>query len=189
LKEIFWTVQITNAPTVVRYCKRCSANVEFVSSGCFRVNAQQKSLDVWLIYKCLSCDATWNLTILSRVSPRSIPVDQLRGFYENDSELAIRYANDPALIKRQGGNPTQPEIEIVGPNVDPDEPVRIRITPAMPLNIKAEVVIRKKLSLSRGEFDKMQQNGTLVSVSGHDIKKCKLSGEIVFELRQSLDVD
>jgi len=66
------------------------------------VNGQKKNLDVWLIYKCTVCNTTWNLTILSRIAPRSIPPELLTGFHENDPDLANRYANDAALIKRNG---------------------------------------------------------------------------------------
>ena len=69
------------------------------------MNAQKKSLDVWLIYKCPVCGATWNLTVLSRVAPRLIPPELLQGFYDNDPDLAARYASDRALVKRNGAEP------------------------------------------------------------------------------------
>ena len=101
------TAQAENAPTVVKYCKKCRKKAEFASSGAFRVNAQRKSLDVWLIYKCKKCNTTWNLTILSRVASGAIPPELLCGFLDNDTELAIRYATDIALIKRNGAEPGQ----------------------------------------------------------------------------------
>jgi len=66
------------------------------------VNAQKKTLDVWLIYRCSVCGATWNLTVLSRVAPRSLPPELLRGFQDNDPDLAARYASDRALLKKNG---------------------------------------------------------------------------------------
>lgn len=180
---IIWSLRVKAAPTADRYCKRCGTKTAFASSGLFRVNAQQKSLDVWLIYKCTVCDTTWNLTVLSRVAPRSIPPVLLRGFYENDGELALRYAADAALIKRNGAQPGQPDIEVVGADIAHGESVRIRLIPEQPLEIKAATVLRKKLGLSGSEFDKLLASGTLVCVSGHDLQKSKLSGEIIVELR------
>lgn len=170
---------------MVRYCKKCRNNAEFVSSGNFRVNAQQKSLDVWLIYKCSNCDVTWNLTVLSRLSPRAISVDLLRGFHENDPDLAIRYATDVALIKRNGATLGNPEIEIVGVDVISGESTRIKLISEIPLEVKAETAIRNKLGLSRTVFDKLRTTGKLVCVSGHNLGKCKLTGEIIVELRQT----
>ncbi|MCD8268591.1 MAG: DUF1062 domain-containing protein [Parabacteroides sp.] len=36
------------------------------------MNSQKRNLDVWLIYRCLECDSTYNLTILSRTKPKLI---------------------------------------------------------------------------------------------------------------------
>ena len=94
--------QAENAPKVVRSCRRCRKKTTFFSSGLFRVNGQKKKLDVWLIFKCSVCNTTWNLTILSRVAPRSIPFGLLSGFHENDAELAELYASDVELIRRNG---------------------------------------------------------------------------------------
>ena len=91
-----------NASTVVKYCKKCKTKTDFTSSGLFRVNANRKKLDVWLVYKCMKCNTRWNLTILSRVTTGSIPQDLLAGFHDNDIELAKHYASDVALIKRNG---------------------------------------------------------------------------------------
>ena len=52
LRTVVWEVQYQTPPPAVRYCKKCGSQKEFVSSGQFRVNAQRKYLDVWLIYKC-----------------------------------------------------------------------------------------------------------------------------------------
>ena len=181
MKNITWTVRIKSAPTVVRYCKRCCVSTEFASSGLFRVNGQKKSLDVWLIYKCSICDTTWNLTVLSRVAPGSISPTLLRGFYDNDPGLAMSYATDISLIKRNGAETCPPEIEIFGVDADLDESARIHLLPEWPMDIKAETVLRQKLGVSRREFDKLLSGGKLVCVSGHDLKKCKLLSEVVVE--------
>jgi hypothetical protein len=136
-----------------------------------------------LIYNCSGCKTSWNLTILSRVSPQSIPPDILYGFHNNDSDLAIHYASDATLVKKHGAEPDQPEIEIIGTDIDCTEPLRIRIIPEQSLEIKAESVIRMKLGLSRSAFDNLLQNGKLRCVSGQNLKKCRLSGEIIIILQ------
>lgn len=190
MKTIIWRASLKEAPAALRYCKRCGVKTAFRSSGLFRVNAQQKSLDVWLVYKCSQCDSTWKLSVLSRVPPRSIPPELLRGFFGNDRDLALRYAADTALLKQNGAEPEQPEIGIIGPettlaNVDvpPGEPLRIRLIAEQPLAVRAEAILRGKLGLSRSEFERMLSIRRLVCVSGHDLKKARLSGEIIVELR------
>ena len=166
-----------------RYCKRCNSPAEFVSSGCFRVNAQQKRLDVWLVYNCTACGTSWNLTVLSRISPRSIPSDLLQGFHNNDSDLALQYATDMGLIKRNGAEPVQPEVEISGDEVKRTELSRIHLIPETPLDIRAEGILRKKMGLSHSGLDRLLESGSLACISGHNLKKCKLKEEIVIEYR------
>lgn len=184
MKTVRWTVRIKNAPTAVRYCKRCGARTEFIPSERFRVNAQRKSLDVWLVYRCSVCDTTWSLTVLSRVSPRAISAELLRGFSQNDPDLARRYANDIALIRRSGAAPGPPEIEITGTDIARGESARIQLFSPQPLALRAAVILRKRLGLSYSELDKLIASGKLVCTSGHDIRKRGLSGEMVFEIRQ-----
>ena len=67
-----WRVRPAHSPRVLRRCPGCDVTRPFASSGRFRVNGQKRRLDVWLIYKCVHCDATWNRTVLERVTPESI---------------------------------------------------------------------------------------------------------------------
>jgi hypothetical protein len=96
-----WTVQ-PESPRVVRWCPRCCEKARFVSSGRFRVNAQGRRLDVWLIYKCERCEETWKLEVLARVSPEEIPEARYLAFLQNDSAEAQRVASNAALLQRAG---------------------------------------------------------------------------------------
>ena len=70
MKKIIWKIEPLGLPLVLRHCKKCGKTAEFICSGQFRVNAQRKYLDIWLIYKCAKCDTTWNAAVYSRVSPQ-----------------------------------------------------------------------------------------------------------------------
>lgn len=172
-----------SAPTVLRHCKKCNTKIAFVSSGLFRVNAQQKNLDVWLIYKCSKCQSTWNLTVLSRVNPGSIALDTLNGFLGNSAALAMRYAADIALIKHSGGEPCVPKIIVRGDQVTLQVPTRLHILPEYPMEVKASTFLRTQLEISRSEYDRLCSSGQIRCVSGQDLKKCKLLSEIVVEIR------
>lgn len=43
-------------------------NERFVCLEKFRINSQKSLSDVWLVYKSKKNNATWNMTILSRVN-------------------------------------------------------------------------------------------------------------------------
>ena len=171
------------APEAVRYCRRCGVKTAFRSDGNFRINAQRKSLDVWLIYKCAQCDLTWNLTVLSRVSPNSIQSAMLRGFHENDPALVSRYAFDVSLIRKNGAEPSETDIIIDGEDAGAGEPLRISLIPEHPMDVKVSAVLRKKLGLSRREFNALCETHRLRELNGRDLKKCKLSEEITVEIK------
>lgn len=97
-----WDVQRCNLPAVLRYCKKCKKKSEYICSGEFRVNAQKKALDIWLIYKCVHCNTTWNSTIYSRVSAQKLGAALLEKFHSNDKNLAAKYAMDISLLQRNG---------------------------------------------------------------------------------------
>jgi hypothetical protein len=87
---VVWILRAAHTPRVPRRCPRCDAPRRFVSSDRFRVNAQKRRVDVWLVYRCPDCDFTWNATLHERALP-----EELRdhaGYQENDAALAWRHA-------------------------------------------------------------------------------------------------
>lgn len=74
----------------------------FVCAGKFRVNANGRRLDVWLIYRCQRCGRTWNVPLFERISPEKLPAGQYEGFLDNDQELVRQYAGDRGFFKGKG---------------------------------------------------------------------------------------
>ncbi len=85
---------------VYHRCGGCGKKKEYVNSGRFRVNANGNRVDVWLIYRCIRCKHSWNLTVYERQRPSKIPPDLYDLFMNNDEELAYRYGNDIGFLKR-----------------------------------------------------------------------------------------
>ncbi|MCL2545054.1 MAG: DUF1062 domain-containing protein [Clostridia bacterium] len=83
-----------DAPSRSRHCSKCKKTSRFVCSGKFRVNANGKHLDVWLIYRCERCNTTWNQEIFARVKPSRIDKELYQAFLDNDFETAMRYAGN-----------------------------------------------------------------------------------------------
>lgn len=107
-----WKVVALETPSVRRVCPRCDGIRPFVSTDRFRVNAQGRLLDVWLIYRCPTCDFAWNREVLARRTPEQIGPARLAAFHENDREAAWRCAFDrgrdhldprvPYRVEREG---------------------------------------------------------------------------------------
>jgi hypothetical protein len=90
-EEFIWEVLAKNTPLLKRKCNHCNSD-RFYCSEKFRMNAQKKNIDIWLIYRCIKCDSTYNLTIFSRTKPELINKDLFNKFLENNKELAWKYA-------------------------------------------------------------------------------------------------
>lgn len=184
MEKIRWEVQYLSPPKTIRHCKKCGMKTEHVSSGLFRVNAQQKSLDVWLIYRCASCKATWNLTIYSRITPKSINQKLLNQLMNNDPGLAQRYAMDITLLKKNGAEIEAPTYRVNGEMVDFTKDVELKIISKYAENIKVSKVLREKLSLTKKAFDERVSSGVIRLENGADIHKCKLQHDITVLIRK-----
>lgn len=171
MQKVMWEVQYLSSPTVLRYCKKCGKKTEYTCSGLFRVNAQRKCLDIWLIYKCSNCDITWNLTIYSRISPKRLSPKRLEQFHANDSALVEQYAIDVELLRRNGVDVGLPDYKIAGNEICFNTPIQLYIKSKDPSQIKLSTILRNKLSLSQRTFENMLTSGQIKSTSGLDLKK------------------
>ncbi|MDN9785751.1 DUF1062 domain-containing protein [Clostridioides difficile] len=182
MKKITWEVEYISQLPVIRYCKKCGKKTEYICSGLFRVNAQHKYLDIWLIYKCSNCDSTWNSTIYSRVNPKSLNPEILEQFHTNDYNLVKQYAMNMELLHRNGAEVGIPEYKIVGQEININDLTQVHIISKYPWQLKVSTLLREKLGLSRKVFDEMLDCGIIRSNSGVDLKKGKLNYEIMLDI-------
>lgn len=94
-----WVVVPTCLPLVRRRCHRC-ASVRFQASGKFRVNANHKLIDAWLLVLCTSCGETAKLTVMERINVRSIRPELLDRLHNNDPGLTAELLQDPGVQRR-----------------------------------------------------------------------------------------
>lgn len=186
METIHWHVDFTTSPKALRHCKKCGVKAEFISSDMFRVNANQKKLDVWLIYRCSKCKSTWNSTILTRVNPKRLSPDLLKGFHNNSPELAFSYSMDFETLKCNGAEMAEPKYEVTGKNLTSAEEIKIEIHCKYPTKIKLSKILREKLSLSRKEFDRLADKGKIIMENGSDIQKARLEYKSVIILNSKI---
>jgi len=102
LSSIFcirWTIAPAIAPRPLINCNRCGGVRPYRCSDKFRVNANGKRIDAWLIYRCVACDNSWNFTILERRNRRDIEPALLAALESNEPALARRLAFDAAALR------------------------------------------------------------------------------------------
>ena len=164
--EIRWRVLALRPPRALRPCAGCGGIRPFDPSGRFRVNAQKRRLDVWLVYRCARCDGTWNLEVLARVRPDAVDPEQLSRFHANDTEAALAVAFDTARLARAGAR-----VEAVGgyrveradgPWPGPHEGgPAVRLELATPCAVRLERLLAAELGLSRAALRRLVEEGKL----------------------------
>jgi hypothetical protein len=174
----------SGTPKVQRHCARCKFRRSFVSSGKFRVNAQRKLLDVWLIYRCQECDFTWNHAIHERTPVRDISADELQALMRNDPVLADRHAGDLARLRA-----AKVEIEAAATQrlsrrvlqaAHPGtQSIRIRICNVAACDMRLDRVLAWGLSLQRHEVAELSEGSawTIRPQKARALKRAAADGQ------------
>lgn len=101
--EFVWSVEPPSEPfRLFKYCPRCRAPQCFRCAYRFRVNANRKFIDVWLLFDCARCGNTARLPVVRRLPASKIGRSRLRAFEGNDRDQAMAIARDRRLLKRAG---------------------------------------------------------------------------------------
>jgi hypothetical protein len=186
--QVTWKVIPTCPPRVVRSCEGCGRPRSFGCSEKFRVNANQKKLDAWLIYKCSSCDRTWKCTIFSRVDIRHVDRCLLQRLQANHQPTAWVYAFDYALLRRNGVE-VEPTLAytIVGEDLKSHSYgqgcVTVLLTTERPLLVRIDTLLARKVGLSRAQLGALFTSGgaTLDLASGCGLRD-KLKREVTIRI-------
>ncbi|MFD7375109.1 DUF1062 domain-containing protein [Streptomyces mirabilis] len=178
-----WVVMPTCLPLVRRRCHACTSQ-RFRTSGNFRVNANHKLIDAWLLALCTACGETAKLAVLERMNVRSVRPELLDRMHDNDPGLAAELLQDPVVRRRSRialdwdnawrldtGGSDHLDREVID--------VSVRIAARIP--VRPVRLIAEGCGLSRAEVERLIMEGKLVStvrLSG------KLSGDFTFTLKR-----
>lgn len=148
-----WAVRRTCLPLLALRCLDCPCDVASTGEGKFRVNANGKLLDVWLLVTCVACDRTSKVTVHDRVPVRSLDPVLLEGYSSDSPELVARVLFDPLIARRNRfGLLWDGCWRLLAPPV-PQEPwpVHIQVRFDDPVPVRPDRLIAQGLGLSRGE--------------------------------------
>ncbi|MFL6112408.1 MAG: DUF1062 domain-containing protein [Catenulispora sp.] len=160
-----WLVRPSALPTIRRRCRSCPST-DFETQGRFRVNANHKLLDVWLLALCSRCGETVKLTVLDRVNVRSIDSVTLSGFHDNSPALAAKLLAQPHVAHRNGVTLDWSEawtVEMSPVEVPKADILDVSVRFAQPIPLRATVLIATGLELSRGEVTRLIAAGRISS--------------------------
>ena len=166
--RVRWTVIPQTAPRPWIACSGCGGLRAFQSSGKIRLNANGRKLDAWLIYKCLSCEKTWNRPIFERQAVGDIDPAVLEALQSNDPDwIRMESFNLDALrrkaqridecsvfkkkkeVLRDPGNWTALEIELAVP---------------VPASLRLDRLLASALKISRSRLQALHKAGLLRAI-------------------------
>ncbi len=182
MRTFHWEVEPLCLPAAVRHCRKCGRESEFQSSGLFRVNAQKRSLDIWLIYKCKHCQSTWNAEVYARISPKRLDPALLERFTRNDARLAQSYALNLQFLRKNGAAVSELEYRVNGESLCVAEGASLHLINPTGYPVRAAAVLRKGLNLSQSGWDELMESGRLQNDQGLDLRRCKLDKELTVVL-------
>ncbi|MFI9149801.1 DUF1062 domain-containing protein [Streptomyces sp. NPDC053367] len=178
-----WVVMPTCLPVVLRRCHSCASG-RFRANGKFRVNANHKLLDAWLLVLCADCGETAGLTVLERTNVRSVRPELLDRMHANDPALAAELLQDPVVRRRNRialdwdgawrldtGGLDHLDREVID--------VSVRFAARIP--VRPQRLIAEGCRLPRAEVERLIAEGRIVSavrLNG------RLSGDFTFTLKR-----
>ena len=191
---ITWEVKVNNTPLLIKKCSHCDSD-RFYCSDKFRMNAQKKNIDVWLIYRCVKCDNTCNLTLLSRSKPDLIDKTLFHSFSMNDKDTAWKYAFSTEMERKNNLRLDYDSVEYeVIPNTSledllnlSNEVIKIHIKCEFEFDLKLSSLIRRCFSLSANQVKRMFEDGIITITSNTPPQKHKVKdGDMILIQREGL---
>lgn len=151
-------------PYIKRNCSKCKTNTEFYCSEKFRVNANQKIIDIWLIYNCKHCEGTWNYPILSRVNINKIDSMLIQKFMNNDKEIVWYYAFQINKLRKLCSDVnTDIRYELRKEKLDSlSDEVTVRLSYKYDFGLRIDKLVAEIFGISRSKVNKLSQNGTIL---------------------------
>ena len=189
-----WEIRVKNCPLLIKKCSNCDSD-RFYCSDKFRMNAQKKNIDVWLIYRCVKCDNTCNMTLLSRTKPDLIDKKLFHSFSMNDREVAWQYAFSAGVASRNNLQLDYDSVEYEVINTVSledilnmsSEIISIQVKCDFDLSLKLSSLIKRCLPLSSTRLKLLFEKGYISLLSGKTSSKCKVkNGDTILMDRKSL---
>jgi hypothetical protein len=180
---IDWVVMPTCLPTVLRRCHACASG-RFRANGKFRVNANHKLLDAWLLVLCTACGDTAKLTVLERMNVRSVRPELLDRMHDNDPGLAAELLQDPVVRRRNRIGLDWDgawRLDTGGPEHLDREVIDVSVRFAARIPVRPVRLIAEGCGLPRAGVERLVAEGKLVSavrLSG------RLSDDFTFTLKR-----
>ena len=164
-RKALWAVRESGLPTIVKPCVVCPGTRHH-PTGKFRVNANGKQLDVWLLLTCEKCDWTSKVPVHERVHVQSLAHAHRLGYEANAPAMVRELAMSASFAAQHGYRLDWAgtwAFETDQPFYSPDDPasLKVLISFELPAPIRVERLLMLGLRVSRGEVRRMVTDGRI----------------------------
>ncbi|MEV0675012.1 DUF1062 domain-containing protein [Actinosynnema sp. NPDC050436] len=173
-RKALWVVREVGLPAIVKPCVACRSTRHH-PTGKFRVNANGKLLDVWMLIGCETCDRTSKIPVHERVHVQALDHEQLRLFEDNDPAAVRRIVVDAAVAGRTGyrldwDGTWELDTDLPFPDLADPEPLRVVVRFELPAPVRVGKLLAAGFGLSRPAVRRLVESGRIVLPAAVDAK-------------------
>ncbi len=168
LRKIDYNILPVHSFNVIRNCSGCGCKAVFHNTNRFRVNANGNKIDVWLIYQCIKCKHTSNLSVYKRQNPESLTQREYEKFLSNSPDLAFEYGTNSQFFAQNSAEVDWSNImhTIKSQSSIPDEKEPlfrkgdlIVVSNRYMIKIRTDKIVSEILNLSRSKLKELEKLG------------------------------
>ncbi|MEZ2221061.1 DUF1062 domain-containing protein [Rhizobium sp. RCC_161_2] len=163
--KVRWTINPRTAPQPWIACSCCGGLKPFRSSGKIRLNANGKKLDAWLVYKCSTCDKTWNRTLFERQNVRGLSPATLEALQTNDLSWIRTQEFDLDALRRKAQRIDEfAEADVQKEVLDGTDSwtrLDIELAVTFPVSTRLDRLLATELGIARSRLQALHKSGKL----------------------------
>jgi hypothetical protein len=161
-RKALWVVRELGLPAIVKACVSCRS-ARHRPTGKFRVNANGKLLDVWLLICCELCDRTSKIPVHERIHVQALDRERLLKFETNDPAMVRQLAMDSALHQLDWSGTWELETDMPFYEIDSADAasLQVLIRFELPAPIRVEKLLTAGFGLSRSVVRGMVGSGRI----------------------------
>ncbi len=183
-----WIIIPDELPSVLKKCSKCGEKTEFKNSGKFRVNANGRLLDIWMIFRCSRCETSFNMSIYERLEAGRVDQAEYKGFLNNSPDLILRYGNDRNLFARNKAEASKNRTEyqvMTGETAKPcldAEIMEVEVKISAGFDLRVDALLVRQLSESRSIIKKWCEEGLILNGGEMLSYKSRVKDSMVLQL-------
>ena len=168
-RKALWVIKESGLPTIVKACVSCRSTRHH-PTGKFRVNANGKLLDVWMLVGCELCDRTSKIPVHERIHVQALESERRLMFENNDPAMVrlLLLGVDGTLAGKgayqldwSGAWELETDMPFYDLNRGDPAPLEVVIRFEMPVPIRVERLLMSGFGLSRSAVRGMVDSGRI----------------------------